>query len=111
MEHARRRAAGAPPGATGVAARRGSAKAARPVALADVKAPPVERLCTGLAELDRVLGGGIVPGSLVLLGGSPGIGKSTITAGALGRLAAAGHSVLYVSAEESAVQGRVRAGR
>ena len=85
--------------------------AARPIPLADVKAPPVERLCTGLAELDRVLGGGIVPGSLVLLGGSPGIGKSTITAGALGRLAAAGHSVLYVSGEESAVQVRLRAER
>jgi len=57
------------------------------------------------------VGGGIVPGSLVLLGGSPGIGKSTITAGALGRLAAAGHSVLYVSGEESAVQVRLRAER
>src|SRR5437763_6562036 len=85
--------------------------AARPIPLADVKAPPVERLCTGLAELDRVLGGGIVPGSLVLLGGSPGIGKSTITAGALGRLAAAGHSVLYVCGEASAVQVRLRAER
>src|SRR2546423_3565098 len=85
--------------------------AARPIPLADVKAPPVERLRTGLTELDRVLGGGIVPGSLVLLGGSPGIGKSTITAGALGRLAAAGHSVLYVSGEESAVQVRLRAER
>ena len=79
--------------------------------LAQVEALPVARLVTGLAELDRVVGGGIVPGSLVLLGGSPGIGKSTITAGALGRLAAAGHSVLYVSGEESAVQVRLRAER
>src|SRR5438270_3770884 len=87
------------------------AAAARPVRLADVEAPPVARLMTGLTELDRVLGGGIVPGSLVLLGGSPGIGKSTITASALGGLAARGHSVLYVSGEESAVQVRLRAER
>ncbi len=98
-------------GAAGGPARGRRASAARPIPLADVKAPPVERLRTGLAELDRVLGGGIVPGSLVLLGGSPGIGKSTITAGALGRLAVAGHSVLYVSGEESAVQVRLRAER
>ncbi|MEA2397329.1 MAG: hypothetical protein QOK25_885 [Thermoleophilaceae bacterium] len=103
------------PDPTGAAAggrsgRRG-AKAARPVALADVQAPPVQRLVTGIAELDRVLGGGLVPGSLVLLGGSPGIGKSTITADALGRLAAAGRSVLYVSGEESAVQVKLRAER
>src|SRR5688500_1633050 len=48
-----------------------------PVRLADVEAPAVARLKTGIGELDRVLGGGIVPGSLVLIGGSPGIGKST----------------------------------
>jgi DNA repair protein RadA/Sms len=88
-----------------------SARAARPVALTDVAAAPVERFLTGIAELDRVLGGGLVPGSLVLLGGSPGIGKSTITASALGRLAAAGRSVLYVSGEESAVQVKLRAER
>jgi DNA repair protein RadA/Sms len=87
------------------------ARGARPVALADVKAAPVKRLFTGISELDRVLGGGVVPGSLVLLGGSPGIGKSTITAMALGKLAAAGRSVLYVSGEESAVQVKLRAER
>jgi len=76
-----------------------------------VQAPHVPRLSTGIGELDRVLGGGIVPGSLVLLGGSPGIGKSTITASALGNLAAAGHRVLYVSGEESAAQVRLRAQR
>jgi len=76
-----------------------------------VQAPHVPRLSTGIGELDRVLGGGIVPGSLVLLGGSPGIGKSTITASALGNLAAAGHRVLYVSGEESAAQVRLRAER
>jgi DNA repair protein RadA/Sms len=71
----------------------------------------VPRLLTGIAELDRVLGGGLVPGSLVLLGGSPGIGKSTLTGMALGNLGAAGHRVLYVSGEESAAQVRLRAER
>jgi DNA repair protein RadA/Sms len=82
-----------------------------PVALRDVEAPAVERLSTGIGELDRVLGGGLVPGSLVLIGGSPGIGKSTLTTGALGNLAAAGHKVLYVSGEESAAQVKLRAQR
>ena len=88
-----------------------SGKALTPVPLAEVEAPRVARLRTGIGELDRVLGGGLVPGSLVLLGGSPGIGKSTITASALGNLSAAGHSVLYVSGEESAAQVRLRAER
>jgi len=82
-----------------------------PVRLRDVSAPRVARLGTGIAELDRVLGGGLVPGSLVLLGGSPGIGKSTLTGMALGNLAAAGHEVLYVSGEESPEQVRLRAAR
>ena len=69
------------------------------------------RLSTGVGELDRVLGGGLVPGSLALLGGPPGIGKSTITGSALGNLAAAGRKVLYVSGEESAAQVRLRAER
>src|SRR3989440_4716054 len=90
---------------------RRSARAARPVALADVAAAPVERLVSGIAELNPVLGGGLVPGSLVLLGGSPGIGKSTITASALGRLAAAGRRTLYVTGEESAAQVALRARR
>ena len=58
-----------------------------------------------------MLGGGLVPGSLVLLGGSPGIGKTTLTAMALGNLAAAGRAVLYVTGEESAAQVRMRAER
>ena len=66
---------------------------------------------TGIGELDRVLGGGLVPGSLVLLGGSPGIGKSTLTNMALGNIAGAGHTTLYVSGEESAEQVRLRAER
>jgi DNA repair protein RadA/Sms len=97
-------------------AREGGARASggrplRPVALRDVAAPEVERLRTGIGELDRVLGGGLVPGSLVLIGGSPGIGKSTLTTGALGNLAAAGRRVLYVSGEESAAQVKLRAER
>jgi DNA repair protein RadA/Sms len=71
----------------------------------------VARLLTGIGELDRVLGGGLVPGSLVLLGGSPGIGKSTLTNMALGNIAGAGHKTLYVSGEESAEQVRLRAER
>ncbi len=85
--------------------------AATPQLLADVGAAPVARLSTGIGELDRVLGGGLVPGSLVLLGGSPGIGKSTLTNMALGHIAQAGHKTLYVSAEESAEQVRLRAER
>jgi DNA repair protein RadA/Sms len=89
----------------------GTGAPGRPVALRDVSAPPVPRLRTEIAELDRVLGGGLVPGSLVLLGGSPGIGKSTLTGMALGNLGAGGHKVLYVSGEESAAQVRLRAER
>ncbi len=90
--------------------RRG-ASGLKPVPLRDVATPEVDRLHTGITELDRVLGGGLVPGSLVLLGGEPGIGKSTITGMALGNLAAAGTKVLYVSGEESAAQVRLRAER
>jgi DNA repair protein RadA/Sms len=90
---------------------RTTAQALRPVPLGEVEAPAVQRLSTGIGELDRVLGGGLVPGSLVLIGGSPGIGKSTITSTALGNLAAAGRQVLYVSGEESAAQVRLRAER
>src|SRR5215217_7242727 len=61
-------------------------KAAKPVRLTDVKAERHVRLSTGIGELDRILGGGVVPGSLVLIGGSPGIGKSTLTSMALGNL-------------------------
>jgi DNA repair protein RadA/Sms len=99
-------------GAGGTRGARGRrAKAPKPVALRDVAAPKIPRLKTAIAELDRVLGGGLVPGSLLLLGGSPGIGKSTLTAMALGNLGAAGHDVLYVSGEESAAQVRLRAER
>jgi DNA repair protein RadA/Sms len=93
------------------AAARSGGAAPRPVPLRDVQAPKSDRLLTGIAELDRVLGGGLVPGSVVLLGGSPGIGKSTLTGMALGDLAARGGKVLYVSGEESAAQVRLRAER
>ena len=91
--------------------RSNAAKALRPVPLGSVTAQPLRRLLTGIGELDRVLGGGVVPGSLVLVGGSPGIGKSTVTTGALANLAGAGHRVLYVSGEESAAQVKLRAER
>src|SRR5438874_678649 len=87
------------------------AQAVRPVALAEVERREHERLSTGIGELDSVLGGGIVPGSLVLIGGAPGIGKSTLTTMVLANLIAAGRRTLYVSAEESAAQIRLRAER
>ncbi|MGN6189303.1 MAG: ATPase domain-containing protein, partial [Conexibacter sp.] len=89
----------------------GGGQALKPVALGDVQAEAVARLSTGVGELDRVLGGGVVPGSLVLIGGSPGIGKSTLTTMALAHLAAGGRRTLYVSAEESAAQIKLRAER
>ena len=92
--------------------RRPSGTAApKPVPLRDVEAPAETRLATAIGEVDRVLGGGLVPGSLVLLGGSPGIGKSTLTGMALANLQASGRSTLYVSGEESAAQVRLRAER
>src|SRR6266487_1177452 len=90
---------------------RAASPALRPVPLRDVTVQRTPRLTTAIGELDRVLGGGLVPGSLVLLGGSPGIGKSTLTNMALGHLQRTGHRTLYVSGEESAAQVRLRAER
>lgn len=84
--------------------------AAHPVRLVDVESEAEPRRRTGLHELDRVLGGGVVPGSLVLLGGDPGIGKSTLLLQAVETLAATG-PVLYVSGEESLRQTKMRAER
>jgi len=70
-----------------------------------------ERIPTGISELDRVLGGGIVPGSVVLIGGDPGIGKSTLLLHLLAAIAAQNRPVLYVSGEESAHQIKLRAKR
>jgi DNA repair protein RadA/Sms len=89
------------------------ASPSRPVPLAEVEASEEARVRTGIGELDRVLGGGVVPGSLALLGGDPGIGKSTLLLAALERLARAlgPRPVLYVSGEESARQVKMRADR
>ncbi|NDY42478.1 DNA repair protein RadA [Dissulfurirhabdus thermomarina] len=84
---------------------------AAPRPLAEVAASREGRLATGMAEMDRVLGGGLVDGALVLLGGEPGIGKSTLLLQVLRNLAGAGRTVLYVSGEESAAQIRLRAER
>lgn len=83
----------------------------RPLSLAEVPRDGAPRLATGLAELDRVLGGGLVAGSLVLVGGDPGIGKSTLLLQASHRLAETAGAVLYVSGEESVAQIRLRADR
>lgn len=74
-----------------------AAGAASPVKLRDVQSARASRLSSGIAELDFVLGGGIVPGSMVLVGGEPGIGKSTLLLQVAGSLTAGGTNVLYVS--------------
>ena len=83
----------------------------KPRSIGDVEIDHAPRMRTGISELDRVLGGGLVSGSLVLLGGEPGIGKSTLLLQALDGLARAGKKVLYVSGEESVQQTALRAGR
>ena len=84
---------------------------ARPVKLSEVTAETNERTSTGFTELDRVLGGGIVTGSMILIGGDPGIGKSTILLQVCKNLAGRGRNVLYISGEESLAQIRMRADR
>ncbi len=95
------RARWAPAGAAGAGAR----------PLAEIESIDARRAPTGMRELDRVLGGGIVPGSLVLVGGDPGIGKSTLMLQVAAALAREGKRVLYVTGEESEGQIRMRAGR
>ena len=87
-----------------------SAAAARPVPLSQVREEAVQRVSSGIAELDTVLGGGIVPGSLVLIGGDPGIGKSTLLTEVAAHLSEH-ERVLYVSAEESCSQVKMRCAR
>ncbi len=91
----------------------GQTAAASPEAmrLDDIEPLDIPRLATGINEFDRVLGGGLVPGSTVLIGGEPGIGKSTLMLQAAARLARSGWAVLYVTSEESAQQIQMRAGR
>ena len=88
-----------------------SGRELKPVALKEVSLTEQTRVSTGMKELDRVLGGGIVRGSLLLVGGDPGIGKSTILLQVCRNLSAAHHKVLYISGEESLQQIRMRAGR
>jgi DNA repair protein RadA/Sms len=86
--------------------------AARPLLkLVDVAVEESERISTGVPELDRVLGGGLVPASLVLVGGEPGVGKSTLLLTALGAIAASGRRALLVTGEESTAQVKLRAAR
>ena len=82
-----------------------------PTTLAEVSLEDAVRVPTGLGEFDRVLGGGLVPGSVTLVGGEPGIGKSTLLLSMAGALAASDHTVLYVSGEESLRQTKLRATR
>ena len=111
----RRRTAGAPAGAgsagTRALAGEGNIRAGRPERLAQVRSSETARIDTGIKELNRVLGGGLVPGSLCLISGEPGIGKSTIILQAAQHIAASRGVVLYVSGEESEEQIRMRADR
>ena len=87
------------------------AEALTPVRLGEVSADEAERVPTGISELDRVLGGGLVPASLVLVGGEPGVGKSTLLLSALGSIARSGRRALLVTGEESVAQVSLRAAR
>lgn len=82
-----------------------------PMAITDIEAKSFERIATNIAELDRVLGGGLVKGSLTLIGGEPGCGKSTLLQMTSATMAKSGHKVLYVSGEESKEQLRLSAQR
>jgi len=95
-----------PPGARAIGGQN-----SKPIPICDVPAQSETRVATGIGELDRVLGGGIVPGSLILIGGDPGIGKSTLLLQAMHNLANSVGEVLYVSGEESASQTRLRGER
>ena len=99
------------PAVAGRASPRTEAGANQPVAIDTVQLSPQERLQTGIGELDRVLGGGLVAGSLILIGGDPGIGKSTLMLQTLEGLSASHPSVLYVSGEESVRQMALRSRR
>jgi DNA repair protein RadA/Sms len=98
-------------GPFGNAARISPSQQTAPVAIDTIELEKEDRLLTGIQEFDRVLGGGLVPGTLVLVGGDPGIGKSTLMLQALYGLANQGHRVLYISGEESNQQIRLRSQR
>lgn len=97
--------------AAGSAAVKKAAAEIKPVRLSEVHTDEKQRISSGMEELDRVLGGGIVAGSLMLVGGDPGIGKSTLLLQVCHNLTRDGHKVLYVSGEESAQQIKLRAQR
>ena len=97
--------------AVGGAASSGRRGRAVPTVLSQVAVREEDKLSTGMGELDRVLGGGIVQGSLTLVGGDPGIGKSTLLLQVCRNLSGAGHKVLYISGEESLTQIKLRADR
>ncbi|MTA63733.1 MAG: DNA repair protein RadA, partial [Actinobacteria bacterium] len=82
-----------------------------PVPITAVRSQDGQPVPTGIPEVDRVLGGGLVPGSVTLVGGEPGVGKSTLVLQLMGARAAAGATVLYITGEESADQVRLRADR
>lgn len=88
-----------------------TAKDAKPLSLSEITGSDEVRITTGIDELNRVLGGGVVPGSLVLVGGDPGIGKSTLLLQVCRNVAESGYSVLYISGEESLTQIKLRAER
>ena len=97
---------------TPAAAGGGGAREPRPILrLVDVEVEEAERIPTGVPELDRVLGGGIVPASLVLVGGEPGVGKSTLLLTALAAVSRGGRRALLVTGEESTAQVKLRAAR
>ncbi|MDD4868777.1 MAG: AAA family ATPase, partial [Mycobacterium sp.] len=98
-------------GAVGGSRRRSAAPASQAVPITAVEADRTRHCPTGVGELDRVLGGGVVPGSVTLLAGDPGVGKSTLLLQVAHRWARAGRRALYVSGEESAGQVRLRADR
>src|SRR4249920_1610434 len=89
----------------------GAGPARPPLRLVDVTAETADRIPTGVDELDRVLGGGLVPASIVLVGGEPGIGKSTLLLSVLGAIARSGKRALLVTGEESPAQVSLRATR
>ncbi|HUG65924.1 MAG TPA: DNA repair protein RadA [Gaiellaceae bacterium] len=95
----------------GSAAESSAGRASKPVPLGAVAVDEAARISTGVPELDRVLGGGLVPASLVLVGGEPGVGKSTLLLTALGAIARSGRRALLVTGEESAAQVSLRAAR
>lgn len=109
VEEPVRKAVSKTAGSSGAAGQ--SAVSGKPHSLSEISLEKEARILTGIGELDRVLGGGIVPGSLVLVGGDPGIGKSTLLLQMCRLLANGGRKVLYISGEESLQQIKMRAQR